>query len=683
MIKNEKGFTLIEILAVIIILGILLVIAVPSVSNYISDSRKHAYITTAKEYIKEAQKKVSSFEYEFYDRDTSYYIDIKNLPLESGGESPYGDWIQAYVVVTYVPKDKWEYYWVSVDSAGMKVDLTKEDDLDIDDIYQSTKLYINEEAPAGTRNNVEIHGAESGDIVETTQRIIVDQETADECYSYRLYENDKTAEITFYNIDCGVDLMIPSVIEVGDDQYTITSIYQYAFYNMAIESVIIPKTVTTIGTSAFAGNKALTRVVLPPGLITISSTAFSGCSLPSIKLPNTLKTIGARAFRNNKITNVNIPESVTSLGACAFCDNPIPNPSFLYVVTNGVTDYSRIRGYIGDLSEFHDKKFIIPAEVNGVPLTTIESSAFYSMSLSGWEVVIPDTVTEIKSSAFNASKIAKVNLPDGLVTIGDSAFYNNSLTEIIIPDSVTSIGTLAFNINQTTNRDQMYIYKRTADGIDYSTIIGYSGKNRANVEIPPSKNGVALKTIANGAFRYLGLTGGIVIPDTVTSISHLAFNLNNLTYVDNGDGVTDKGPFVYNRNEDGSINYKSLNCYAGYQTANVTVPSNVERIEKYAFYYTYIKGVTIPEGVKFIGDSAFELCKIDKSVTIPSTVETIGASAFAKRVNWTTQNSTLEKIINKTNRAFNWQSITAGPSPATFKTGTVENWYGDIEVTSE
>ena len=106
MMKNKKGFTLIEILAVIIILGILLIIAVPSISNYINDSRKHAYITTAKEYIKEAQKKVSSFEYEFYDRDTSYYIDIKNLPLESGGDSPFGEWIQAYVVVTYIPKDK-------------------------------------------------------------------------------------------------------------------------------------------------------------------------------------------------------------------------------------------------------------------------------------------------------------------------------------------------------------------------------------------------------------------------------------------------------------------------------------------------------------------------------------------------------------------------------------------------
>ena len=679
MRKNIKGFTLLEILAVIIILGVLLIIAVPSISNYINDSRKEAYIATAKEYIKEAQKKVNSFEYEFFDRDTSYYININDLPLESGGQSPFGEWVQAYVVVTYIPKDKWEYYWISVDSAGMKVDITKAEDLDIDDIYQSKKLYINDQAPAGTRNNVEIY--ESGkEVTKTTQKIIMEREKVDECYSFKLNESAKTATITYYDKTCGTDLMIPSVIEDGDVQYTINEIYSYAFNNMGIKSVIIPKTVTKIGSRAFAYNP-LTRVVLPPGLITIDSEAFLSCKLPAVQFPNTLKTIGARAFRNNKISNVNVPASVTSLGACAFCDNPIPNPSFLYVINNGVTDYSRIRGYIGDLSEFSGKKFIIPAEVNGVKLVSIESSAFSSMSLGGWEVVIPDTVTSIGSSAFNASGIGKVNLPDGLKTIGSSAFYNNRLTEIIIPDSVTSLGSLAFNINQTTDPEQMYIYKRTTSGIDYSTIIGYSGKNRANVEIPPSKNGVALKTIANGAFRYLSLTGTIKIPASVTKIEQLAFNLNNLTSVDNGDGRTNAGPFVYNRKSDGSIDYTSLNCYAGQQTANVVVPSTVKRIENYAFYYSYIKGVTIPEGVEYIGSNAFELCRIDKSVTIPSTVTTIGSNAFAKRINWTTQNSTLTKIINKTGRTFNWQSITAGPSPATFVTGNVENWYGDIEVT--
>ena len=40
---KKKGFTLIEILAVIIILGIVAIIAIPAVSSYITDSRNKTY----------------------------------------------------------------------------------------------------------------------------------------------------------------------------------------------------------------------------------------------------------------------------------------------------------------------------------------------------------------------------------------------------------------------------------------------------------------------------------------------------------------------------------------------------------------------------------------------------------------------------------------------------------------
>ena len=49
---NKKGFTLIELVAVILILGIIALIAIPAVSNVINDSKKHAAEVTAMSYIK-------------------------------------------------------------------------------------------------------------------------------------------------------------------------------------------------------------------------------------------------------------------------------------------------------------------------------------------------------------------------------------------------------------------------------------------------------------------------------------------------------------------------------------------------------------------------------------------------------------------------------------------------------
>ena len=139
--KNKKGFTLIELLAVIIILGILMIIAIPSVTRYISDSRKSAYVDTAKEIVGGARNLVNDGKLEMYDTSVAYYIPNTCIKVENGNKakSPYGEFIddKTYVVVTYDGKG-YSYYWVSLDDTGtgvkepISIDKLEEKDIETD-----------------------------------------------------------------------------------------------------------------------------------------------------------------------------------------------------------------------------------------------------------------------------------------------------------------------------------------------------------------------------------------------------------------------------------------------------------------------------------------------------------------------------------------------------------------------
>ena len=132
--QKKKGFTLIELLAVIIILGILMIIAIPSVTKYISDSRKSAYIDTAKEIVSGTRNLVNEGKLGMYDTGTTYYIPADYIKTENASKSPYGEFTEAYVGVVY-DGTGYKYYWISTDDAGQGVDeVTLADKLETDDI---------------------------------------------------------------------------------------------------------------------------------------------------------------------------------------------------------------------------------------------------------------------------------------------------------------------------------------------------------------------------------------------------------------------------------------------------------------------------------------------------------------------------------------------------------------------
>ena len=153
MKKNSKNaFTLIELLAVIIILGVLLIIAIPSVTKYIQDSRRESYVTIVKEYITGASSIVNSSKIQLYDLKATYYIPTTCINLESGGESPFGDFEPAYVVVTY-SGNNYDYYFTGRDTSSMGVYLTYEKLLSKKHVVSGVKS-INTSIGIGNRDKI-------------------------------------------------------------------------------------------------------------------------------------------------------------------------------------------------------------------------------------------------------------------------------------------------------------------------------------------------------------------------------------------------------------------------------------------------------------------------------------------------------------------------------------------------
>ena len=377
--KKKKGFTLVELLAVIVILAVILIIAMPKISDVIKNSKESSLETTAKLIASQAEKKYT--ENQVLDNSStikcSDVAKISNADYESCNITFDS---KGNAKVTIVGKGKFEGLQV-VDGTKDSAKASVKKDV----VETAAKYFSYEEVEGGisitgyqigTVSNV---GVENLDMCKTylTDNGLSNEQSTTLCNGGSITVDGETGslkslvlagkfpssdyesaglKITYEN-GGGTDVVIPSqidgktVVAIGDYAFTTfgviptltaynndykVSLLSYDSNNnyvvkplasggvkgLGITSVIIPNTVTSIGESAFERNN-LINVEIPSSVTTIKVGAFANNKLTNVEIPSSITGIGDYAFAYNKITSITFPDTLITLGCNVFYGNPI------------------------------------------------------------------------------------------------------------------------------------------------------------------------------------------------------------------------------------------------------------------------------------------------------------------------------------------------------------------------
>ena len=350
--KKKKGFTLVELLAVIVILAVILVIAVPQIMSVIESARKGSIESTAKLIAEGAEREYTNRK--ILGKDTN----IKCSDVSSMNSNDYGTCVITFdnagkATVSITGKGKFEGYTCNGNSTNMECVKGE--------IPGSTETAAQYFAYSDVEGGVAITGYLVGDanvVVKDKDKCVAYiasssfsdtiKLNADTLCSGNALDNGaslknavqhgaipssdyETAglEVTYKN-GGGTDVVIPSMI----NGKKVVAIANYAFTDRGVTPTNISNTKKVSASYLYNDNKAsvhklaqpltglgITRVVIPNTVTSIGEHAFYDNRLVELVIPSTVKSIGVSAFTGNKLTEVTIPSSVTSIGDNAFAEN--------------------------------------------------------------------------------------------------------------------------------------------------------------------------------------------------------------------------------------------------------------------------------------------------------------------------------------------------------------------------
>ena len=281
--------------------------------------------------------------------------------------------------------------------------------------------------------------------------------------------------------------------------------------------------------------------------------------------------IGYEAFSNcSRLVNITIPSSIKFMATFAFY---------------GCGNLERVY-FTGSIAEWCEIEFVRTASANPVNY----SHALYVDNKLVTDLVIPETVTEIKDFAFVNSEIKSVSLPEMITSIGEEAFSGCQLNEAEIPLKLTSLGKKAYAYNPIRT------IRYNAETLENYTFGTGSDGSFAFLNSPKDWNGILVTVGAN--VQYIpNLFKGLDIDEVYFASNSVCTAIRSSAFQD---------------------------CRT---LRTINLPNSVNYIDSYAFNgCVSLVSIALPSALEEIGYQAFWGCSKLVEVFNPSKLELRGGS---------------------------------------------------------
>jgi uncharacterized repeat protein (TIGR02543 family) len=414
----------------------------------------------------------------------------------------------------------------------------------------------------------------------------------------------------FQNATIKSDLVIPKLYEIFD----------YAFYNVAIEGDLTLNGFNILGYESFSNSNAEHILFkTPTSFVEIESYAFRESSALSLTMEEGYVEIPFGFTLNSQITSMTFPNSIHTINGYG-----LDSSTLTTLTINGDDPLLRVDSNVFTGSGMSSPWYI--AQGNYVILKNLLYKFVAGNLAVPYDIVIPDGVKQINSYAFsdyvfqtfNSFDLNDVEMMFGnvfqqwprtftintpldisqLEAIGAYQFNNNT--------NNWNLNTITYNNNLRFNPDLYFYYE---EGLNLDS---YYFSNMA------SFNDEGFKIMGNLLIQYdktFDTTpNSVVIPEQIEIIGLNAFYMQELG-----------GPLTL------SSQTKWIQQNAFYETkfvGNITLPNQLKYIGGYAFYNTNLTEITLPASLRNVEYGAFETATLqDATIENPDQLQ-INNEAF-------------------------------------------------------